>query len=70
MRKLLLTGAIACITIAPVEVASAPREEAIVECLIGKAATSLLKQAEGKHVTASAATDAAMTYAAKRCKGG
>lgn len=69
MRKLWQVVAIACITIAPVEVASARGEDAIIECLIGKAAISLHKQIGRKNVTASGAIDAAMAYAYKRCKG-
>jgi len=41
MRKLWLVVAIGRITIAPAEVASTPREDAIIECLIGKAAKRL-----------------------------
>jgi hypothetical protein len=47
-----------------------PREQALVECLIGKAAVSLLNRLEGQKVNASAATDAAYNYAFKGCKGG
>jgi hypothetical protein len=56
--------------ITPAEAASASAEDAIVKCLIGNAATSLHKQLGGKKVTASVATDVAMAYASKRCKGG
>jgi hypothetical protein len=44
-------------------------DDRLVACLIGNAGVSLRKQI-GTQVNAIAATDAAMTYAEKQCKGG
>ena len=44
-------------------------DDRLVACLIGNAGVSLHKQI-GTQVNAKAATDAAMTYAEKQCKGG
>ena len=58
---------VAAIVLSPTAAVTAPREDAVVECLIGKAAISLRNQAWSKKAVAA---DAAMRYAAKRCKGG
>ena len=44
-------------------------DDRLVACLIGNAGVSLHKQI-GTQVNTKAATDAAMTYADKQCKGG
>ena len=44
-------------------------DDRLVACLIGNAGVSLHKQI-GTQVNAKAATDAAVTYADKQCKGG
>jgi len=44
-------------------------DDRLVACLIGNAAVSLRKQI-GTQVNVKAATDAAMTYADRQCKGG
>ena len=44
-------------------------DDRLVACLIGNAGVSLHKQI-GTQVNAKAATDAAMTYADRQCKGG
>jgi hypothetical protein len=46
-----------------------PREDAVVACLVGQAAVGLHKNV-GSKMDVKAATDAAMIYAARRCKGG
>jgi hypothetical protein len=59
-----LTTSVTSIVAAP----SQQRDDALVACLIGNAAVSLHKQI-GIKVDAKAATDAAVTYANRRCKG-
>ena len=49
--------------------ASTSQLDRVVACLIGQAGVSLRKQI-GTNVNAQAATDAAMKYADRRCKGG
>ena len=48
---------------------AATSDDRLVACLIGNAGVSLHKQI-GTQVNAKAATDAAVTYADKQCKGG
>lgn len=69
MKKIALVLVVGMGFVTLAEAASAPqRERATVECLMGKAAARLNEQLD-RRVTAQVATDAAMTYAAKRCKG-
>src|SRR5262245_21632428 len=67
MKKLLLITTLAIAT--PAGLASPASDDAVVACLIGNAAVSLHKQIQ-THVDAHTATNVAMTYADKRCKGG
>jgi hypothetical protein len=66
-----IAAALAVLTTTAPSIVAAPsqqRDDALVACLIGNAAVSLHKQI-GTKVDANTATDIAMAYANKRCKG-
>ena len=68
---LVAAAALAALTTSATSIVAAPsqqRDDALVACLIGNAAVSVHKQI-GTKVDAKAATDAAVAYANKRCKG-
>jgi hypothetical protein len=64
MNRFLLATVIACLATS----ANALNEDAIVTCLVGKATVSLQQQM-GNRIDAKTATNVAMIYADKRCKG-
>jgi hypothetical protein len=65
MKGLLLATVIACLATSAI----ARDDDATVACLIGQAAVSLHKQDRNAKIDAKAATNVAMRYADKRCKG-
>ena len=71
MRTIVVAATLAALTTSALAQSPALQrvDDRLVACLIGNAGVSLHKQI-GTQVNAKAATDAAMRYADKQCKGG